>query len=487
MAEPRGVTPPGSAGKASPRQRQAPLAPRQEWLWAMMWFFNPADPGNATHVVQHALRLTGQLDVQVAERALNEIVRRHDALRITLGDVGSRPVQVVAGELALPLSVIDLSAAAGGGVPPGRHAVEERARPFDLSKGPLVRTVLLRIGPREHVLVATASHIIFDGWSARVFGQELAALYNAFLAGRPSPLPEPALQYADFAEQQLRSMAEDGASGARIAYWERRLRGAPAVLDLPTKRPRNEAREFESAHFPFELDSELTADLRALARRTRVTLFMVLLAAFTATLHRHSGQSDIVIGTVVSGRDQPRLASLIGMYANIMFLRTDLSGDPTFHELLQRVRRVTLEAFRHHDVSYERLLDRLHPGRDATRLWHPMYLFHAWFSLLDREGRPEVPEMTGLTVELPTFRSPTGVTYRIGEHGMHQVWSRQNPHLVIRSTDNGLAGMFDYNRHLFDIGTVAAMHASFQTLLERVARGGDLPLRDLFTAPRPGR
>ncbi|HEY9513105.1 MAG TPA: condensation domain-containing protein, partial [Rhodanobacter sp.] len=324
-------------------------------------------PGNPFYNVPCAMRLNFPLQTAVLERALNEIVRRHESLRTAIVTMEGQPLQRIYPALALPLTVTDLSA-----LPPvereaeaQRLAVEEARRSFDLTEAPLLRVGVLRLGAAEWVLLLTMHHIVSDGWSTGLLFEELTTLYGAFATGRRSPLPELPIQYADFAIWQREWLAGTVLE-EQVSYWRERLADVP-MLQLPTDRPRPAVQSFRGAYYRFSIPARLDAGLRALARERGVTLFMLLLAGFEVLLARYSGQDDLVVGTPIANRNRAEFEKLIGFFANTLVLRTDVSGDPPFLELLERVKQTALGAYAHQDLPFEMLVEKLHPHRDLSR------------------------------------------------------------------------------------------------------------------------
>ena len=334
-----------------------PLSFSQEALW----FLDQLAPGQPTFNVTAALRIVGQLDRPALERSVNELARRHESLRTTFGADSGSPHQLVAPDLRLTIETVDLS-----DVPPEdrqaearRLAIAELRRPFDLTRGPLARISLLRPGDAEHTVLLTMHHLITDGWSFNLAGEELMTLYQAFRQGRPSPLPIPPIQYADFARWQ-REQFESGAWTTRIERWKRRLAGVPP-LELPTDRPRPPVRRASGAQHPLVLSPELSDAVRALSRSEGVTPFMTLLAAFQLLLGRWSGQDDFAVGSPVANRTRAETERLLGYFVNMLAFRADLSGNPTVREFLARVREVSLEAFENQEIPLEVLIPALNP------------------------------------------------------------------------------------------------------------------------------
>ena len=341
----------------------APLSFAQERLW----FLDQLEPGSTVYNIPRAFRLTGRLDSAALERSLNEIMRRHEALRTTFKSVDGTPRQVVAAQLTLPLPVIDLSdrSASDRENEVHRFTAEVARRPFDLSRGPLVRTTLLRLGQEEHILLLNMHHIVSDGWSMAILFRELADLYEAYTNGKPSPLAELPIQYVDYAVWQ-RNWLKGEVLETQLSYWKKQLENI-STLNLPTDRPRPAVQTFHGARESLVLSTDLTQALKATSRKEGATLFMTLLAAFQILLHRLTGQEDIAVGSPIAGRNRSEIEGLIGFFINTLVLRTDLSGNPTFTELLARVRRDCLEAYAHQDVPFEKLLEELRPKRDLSR------------------------------------------------------------------------------------------------------------------------
>ncbi|HVS00465.1 MAG TPA: amino acid adenylation domain-containing protein, partial [Thermoanaerobaculia bacterium] len=345
------------------RHEDIPLSFAQQRLW----FIDQLEPGTPLYNIPVALRVEGPLDSGVLALCLGEIVRRHEALRTVFAAPQGSPVQVIRAPFPFELAMVDLSE-----LPESRRetlasalAGEEASRPFDLARGPLLRGLLLRLGGDDHVAALTMHHIVSDGWSMGILVREVTALYAAFTEGRPSPLPELPVQYADFAAWQ-RSWLHGEALESEIAFWRRQLAGLPPRLELPTDRPRPAAQSFRGASRPVHLPAELTRQAQILGRREGATLFMVLLAAFQALLARYSGQQDLAVGTPGAGRSRVEIEGLIGFFVNTLVLRGDLSGEPSFRGLLGRVRETTLAAHTHQDVPFERLVQELSPERNPA-------------------------------------------------------------------------------------------------------------------------
>jgi amino acid adenylation domain-containing protein len=438
-----------------PRPALLPLSSSQERLW----FLDQLEPGLTVYNQPVALRLEGELDVGALERALGELVARHEVLRSRFGIEDGQPVQLIDAPAPLALAVEDL-----GGLSAAEQeeqvsvlARSEALAPFDLARGPLVRMRLLRLGDSEHVLLATMHHIISDGWSMSVVTRELGALYEAFLAGAGSPLAPLPLQYADYAVWQRERLA-GGEAARQLGYWREQLAGAPAALELPTDRPRGLAQDFAGAQVRLRVSAEVCAGLEAVARREGATLYMVLLAAYQLVLSRWSGQEEVVVGSPVAGRTHRELEGLVGFFVNNLAMRGDLSGDPTFSELVGRVRATALAAYGHQDLPFERLVAELQPVRDPAR--HP--LFQATLTL---QNTPEVVmRLEGLTLrQLPA--EPEGSVFDLS--------------LFLAPADGGLEGMLVYAAGLFEAATAARLAEQLARVLEQAAAAPERRLSQL--------
>ncbi|HEX5725662.1 MAG TPA: amino acid adenylation domain-containing protein, partial [Longimicrobiaceae bacterium] len=340
---------------ARPDGGDAPLSFAQERLWILQRLA----PESPAYNVPSGLRIGGALDAGVLERALAEIVRRHQALRTVIVETPAGPVQrVVPVDFRLPVHDLSHLPPEAREAEAARRVAEDMALPFALEEGPLFRVTLLRLAADDHVLHLSAHHTVFDGWSAAVFGRELAALYGAFSRGLPSTLPELPVQYADYAAWQ-RGWMTDEAAERQVAYWRGRLEGAPPLLELPTSRPRPAVQGYAGGMVAGALPPDLLAGVRALARREGATPFMVLLAALDVVLSRWSGQDDVMVGTQVAGRIHAATEPLLGVFLNTLVIRAGLGGDPSFREVLARVREATVGAYAHQDVPFERVLDAL--------------------------------------------------------------------------------------------------------------------------------
>jgi amino acid adenylation domain-containing protein len=439
---------------AHPRGEALPLSYAQERLWFLEHFgVGPA------YDMPGALRLEGALDVGALDRSFGEVVRRHEVLRTRFEVVDGDPVQVIDGIDGFRLGMMDLSELGKEEreAQARRLAREDAEQPFDLARGPLFRAMLVRLAAVEHVLLVNMHHIVSDGWSLGVLVREIGALYGAYVAGRSSPLPELAVQYADYAVWQ-RGWLKDEALAQQVGYWKERLSGAPAALDLPTDRPRPSVQSFKGAVHGFELSRELTTALARLARAEGATLYMVLLAAFQVLLRRYSGQEDIVVGSPIAGRRRYELEGLIGFFVNTLALRTDLSGDPSFRELLKRVKEVALGAYAHQDLPFEKLVEVLQPVRDLSR----SPLVQVCFALQN---------MPGETLQLPGLELQW-----VGVEGLS---SKFDLSVFMFETVEGLGGHIEYATALFDASTIDRFVDHFETLLEGIVAGPDRRISEL--------
>ncbi|MBV9926801.1 MAG: amino acid adenylation domain-containing protein [Acidobacteria bacterium] len=434
-----------------------------------LWFFDRLTPGSHAYNICELLPLDSPLDREALARALNELLRRHESLRTTFAEfAGGEPVQVIAPPSPLELPLVDLSALFEdeARAESARLAAEESQRPFDLTKGPLLRTTLLRLSDEEHYLLLSVHHIVFDGWSLRVFAEELAALYEAFTRGEGSPLEELPVQYADYAVWQ-REQLEGGALDAQLDYWRRALAGAPSLLELPADRPRPSVPSFRGASRRVTLGGELTRALRELSGREGATLFMTLLAGFAALLRGYTGQSDLVVGTPVAGRTRVELEGLVGFFVNTLALRVGPRPEMTFSELLAQARRVCLDAYANQEVPFERVVSELGVRREAGH--NP--LFQVMLVLQNIPG--ETDEAGGAYDERQTERddapAPSDET------------SKFDLSLYFEERGGALDATVEYSTDLFEDSTAERMLGHLRTLLEAAAadparRLSELPL-----------
>ncbi len=423
-----------------------------------LWFLDRLEPGSSAYNVPVAVRLRGELDAPCLRRCLEEVVRRHEVLRSRFRETGEGPVQEPCPPPSLALPLLDLSATAElrREELARRVARQEGRRPFDLGRAPLLRAVLLRLGPADHVLLVTLHHVVTDGWSMSILTRELTALYSAFGAGEPSPLPELPIQYADFARWQRRRLSGE-ALEAEVETWTERLAGTPA-LELPTDRPRPRVLGNRGAARDFSLGAPLSRGLLDLAAERGVTPFALLMAAFQVLLHRYSGQEDLAVGTPVAGRQRSELEDLIGFFVNTLVLRADLRGDPAFADVLEETRQRALEAFAHQEVPFESLVEALEPERRMGRT--PLFQVIFAFQNAPR-GRLALGE-----VELAPFQVG-GTTAKF------------DLTLAMAEGRRGLTGALEYRTELFDASTVERMLGHWRTLLAGVVESPGFRLSEL--------
>ena len=444
------------------RAKDLPLSFSQQRLW----FLDQYEPGSSVYNIPSAVRFTQALDVSALEQSLQELVNRHEALRTTFSMVEGEAVQVIAPTLKLALPVVDLSETPEAEREEQAHrlAQEEARRPFDLSRGPLFRARLLQLGKEDHVLSMTLHHIVSDGWSMGVMYHELSVLYQAFSNSQPSPLPDLPIQYADYAVWQ-REWLKGEELERQISYWKKQLEEI-SPLQLPTDRPRPPVQTHRGAWQSLSLSQELTGKLKSLSRKEGVTLYMALLAAFQTLLHRYSGQDDIVVGSPIAGRNRSEIEGMIGFFVNTLALRSNLSGNPTFKQLLARVKEVALGAYAHQELPFEKLVEELHPERDLS--YSP--LFQVMFILQNTS-------VTGLKLGGIAV-SPM----RIGGET-----AKFDLTLSLSEGAEGLRGSVEYSTDLFHDATITRMLGHLQVLLEGIVADPDRLICDLPILTEPER
>ena len=424
-----------------------------------LWFLDQFNPGSHAYNLLFPLRLAGDLDPAALAAALSEIVRRHEVLRTTYTAGERDPWQVVQPAAALPLPLVDLAAlpAESREQESSRLAAADAARPFDLRAGPVFRAALVRLAAAEHVLLAGVHHIAFDGWSVGILLAELAALYGAGAAGRPSPLPEPPWQYADFAAWQ-RSTLSGEVLAEQTGFWRRALEGAPDFLELPADHPRPPVQSLRGGTLARALGPGTTADLRRLGRERGLSLFMLLLAGFQALLQRYTGAGDLVVGSPIAGRHRAETEELIGFFVNTLALRSDLAGNPSFGELLARVRESCLAAYAHQDLPFEILVEELRPGRDLSR----SPLVQVVLVLQNAERETPQPQGLRLTLLEADVRS-----------------AKFDLTLGVTEADDDLALSFEYATDLFEPATVERMAGHLRGFLTAAAADPERRLAEL--------
>jgi amino acid adenylation domain-containing protein len=441
------IQPRSSAGKP-------PMSFGQERLW----FLDRLYPGNPAYNISHAFQLDGTLDEASLRCSLAELARRHESLRTSFAVEGDEPVQIIRAPGAAPFEQMDLT-----GIPMEHRETEafenmsaEAARSFDLVHEPLWRVTLQKLEPNRHLLLLVIHHIVSDAWSMDVFCRELFALYEALSSGQPAPLAELPIQYADFALWQRRSVSGDFLT-KQLNYWREQLKDLP-TLEMPTDRSRPATQIFAGAIHRFELPPNIVGMLKSLSREEGATLFMTLLAAFQVLLQRYTGQDDVVVGSPIAGRTRAEVEGLIGFFVNMLVLRTNASGDPTFREFLGRARKVSLEAYTHQDIPFEKLVAELQPQRDPSR--NP--LFQVVFALQNASHLP-------LSLK----------RLKVTEVQLNKPRIRFDLEILLEEADNSLSGHFVYNTALFEVDTISRMAAHFQILLESIAENPDQRLSQL--------
>jgi amino acid adenylation domain-containing protein len=446
----------GASSSLAPIERVSRAEPLPlSFAQQRLWFLDRLAPGSPLYNIPVAVELAGRLDRPALEAAFGEVVRRHEALRTTFRETAGGPVQEIAESIDFALPLVEVHS------PQEEHrlSAEEARRPFDLQRGPLLRAVLLRSSPERHVLLLTLHHIVSDGWSMGVLVRELGALYAAFLAGRPSPLPELAVQYADFAAWQRRHLSGELLE-AELAWWRGQLAGMPTALDLPADHPRPAVRSLRGASHAFAIPEEGLAALAGLSRRQGATLFMTLLAGLSVLLHRSTGEEDLGVGTPIAGRTRTETEPLIGLFVNTLVLRIGLSGDPELAELLGRIRETTLSAYAHQEVPFERLVEEVAPERDLSRT--PLVQV-----MLVLQNAPLGP------LKLP------GLALAVSERTTET--AKLDLACTLTETDRGLAGTIEYSRDLFEAPAIERMAGHLTRLLAGAAadprrRLSELPL-----------
>ena len=438
-------------------QGPAPLSFAQERLW----FLDQLTPGLAAYNIPVAVHIKGPLRVEALSQSLDAIVRRHESLRTTFSILDDQPVQVIAPPFPLPLALSDLRPLAPGAREheAARLTTQEAEQPFDLARGPLLRAHLLQLDDQEFRLLLTMHHVVSDGWSMGLLYREMAHLYHAFASGKPAPLGELAVQYADFAAWQ-RAWLEEEAQQGHLAYWKQQLGDAPVSLNLPTDWPRPEVQTFAGAVESLVLPVSLTTALKSLSARGDVTLFMTLLAAWQTLLWRYTGQDDICVGTFIAGRNHAEIEGLIGFFINNLALRTNLAGNPRFMQLLERVRKVTLDAYAHQDVPFERILQELgwKHNPQITPLFQVMLIL---------QNMPEpLLEIPGLVIR---------------EDGEWSTRANFDLSLWVAEAQDQIHMDLQYNTDVFSSPTIQRMlkhlHALLQGIVDHpLQRLGDLPL-----------
>ncbi len=444
--------------EAAGRDGQIELSFAQQRLW----FLDQLEPGSSTYNMPSAVRLSGELNKGALEQSFTEIIRRHESLRTTFATVDGQPVQVISEPRPVIIPVEDLTELdEEDRQAQARSLVTQQAQtPFNLAQGPLIRINLLRLAEDEHVLVVVMHHIISDGWSIGVLIRELTALYEAYCAGEPSPLPELGLQYADYAMWQ-REYLQGSVLEQELGYWRKQLEGAPSVLELPTDHPRPPVQTFRGSSRAITLTEELTRGVREMSRREGVTLFMALLGGFQALMMRYSGQEEIVVGTPIAGRSRVETEGMIGLFVNMLVMRTEVRGRESVGELMRRVKEVAIGGYAHQEVPFERLVEEMKPERSLSH--SPIFQV---MMVLQNTPRESV-ELAGLRM--------SGVN---GEAGEGQ---RVKFDLTLTMLEMGerIVAVMGYNRELFEGATIERMLRHYEKLLEGMVREPEQGIREI--------
>ncbi|BAY66403.1 amino acid adenylation [Calothrix brevissima NIES-22] len=424
-----------------------------------LWFLDQLQPGNTVYNISQAIHLKGSLNITALEQSFREIINRHAALRTTFTTVDGRPVQIISSVADFTMPVVDLTdlAANQQQLQVQKLATQEAQHSFDLVKGPLLRVKLLKLSEAEHILLFVIHHIVADAKSCAIIIREIAILYEAFSQGEPSPLPELSLQYSDFAHWQ-RQWLQGKVLETQLAYWKQQLAGLPPVLNLPTDKSIPKVTSLAGANISFMLTPNLSQMLKKFSLEAGVTLFMTLLAAFQTLLYRYSHQEDFAVGTAIANRKSSETESLIGFFVNTLVLRANLAGNPSFVELLNRVREVALAAYAHQDLPFEKLVEELQPERHLSHnpLFQVMFvLWNAPMPDLQLEDLSLVPLDVESTV------------------------SRVDLTLAVADKPEGLQASFEYKTDLFDAATINRMVEHFQRLLESIVANPHQQLTDV--------
>ena len=425
-----------------PRTGKLPLSFAQSRLW----FLEQLSPGGSTYNVPRPLELKGVLNLEALQQAVTALIQRHEPLRTTFQTRDDEPVQVIAPEPATGLEVVDQSRQDRPMDAIAASVQASATAPFNLAEGPLFRATLYRAADDHHVLLLNAHHIITDGWSGGILVRELSALYAAFNEGRPSPLPPLPVQYADYAAWQHQQLSGENLEKQKT-YWQQHLAGAPGLLEIPTDKPRPAKMGYAGATFEFGVSRELTARLNDSARAHKVTLYMLLQAAYAVLLHHYSGMDDILVGTPTAGRNREEIEPLIGFLVNTQIVRNNLSGDPAFSQLLERVRAVVLESAEYRDIPFEWVVDAVQPERSMSHA----PLVQAVFSL-QNTPRAEI-DLPGLTIK---------------RFGYEQVSAKFDLNLAMGELNGRLGGAVEYNTDIFTEQTIANMARHFVNILKAV-------------------
>jgi len=446
----------------------APLSFAQEHLW----FMEQMEPGHPRYHLPGAVRLFGPLDPAALERALNDSIRRHESLRTVIPSLDGGPVQQVLPDLHVPVPVVEVPVVPGEDreATLDRMVREEGARPFDLERGPLIRAVLFRLAEREHVFLQVVHHIVSDGWSQGLFSREISALYEHYALGAPAPvLVDAPVRYRDFAVWQREYLAGSGAFRRDLEYWRARLADAPP-LEVPTDRPRPPVQSGSGAMYRFAFPDGLPEAARALARDTGVTLHMLLVATLNATLLHYTGQEDQVVGSLLGGRGRPETERVIGYFVNLTALRVDLSGSPSFRELLRRVRDAVLDSDAHQDLPFARIVHEVGAQGDLSR--HPVFQVMVFVHNFVRHTVPLPGEDDDVLRSVPMYADTQVGLVDTGT-------AKFDMSLAFHDLPGSLTGLVEYSDDLFDRETIVRMVGHYLRVLEQVAADPDAPVHTL--------
>ena len=447
-----------SSGERITRREETGPAPLS-FAQRRLWFFDQFEPDNPAYNLLNTILLQGPLDTVALERAFSEVIRRHEALRTTFDVKEGEPVQIIAPPEPLRLHVVDITHLPDTERESAVQNLIKQQTSFDLKRGPLLRITLVRLSDREHVLLLGMHHIVSDAWSMGVFIGEVVTLYEGYVAGREVALPALPIQYADFAAWQ-RQWLQGDVLEEQFGYWRQQLGGTLPVLELPTDRPRPALQTYNGSSLSFSLSPALSESLKSLCKTEGVTLFMALLAAFKVLLYRYTGQEDLIVGSPIANRHRRELESLIGFFVNTLAMRTDLSGNPTFRELLKRVRETALGAYAHQDLPFEYLVEQLQPNRDLS---HSPLVQVVLVLQNTPEQELELPNLVVTPLESQADTAKFDLSLYFDDPGSE------------------LEGTFEFNTDLFDRDTIGRMAQHLQTLLEAIvldpsARIAELPL-----------
>jgi len=453
--------------KPVPRDGDLPLSFAQRRLW----FMDQLEPGSAFYNSPCVMRLNGKLDVEALERGVTEICRRHEVLRTVYPMINGQPVQVIEPAQPLHIPITDLSTLSHE-VREGealRLTVEEARQPFDLAHGPVIRVGLLRLGEEDHIIHFMMHHITCDAWSLGVMIREISVLYEAFVKGESSPLPEITIQYADYAHWQ-QNWLQGEVLQSELQYWKKQLSGTLPVLMLPTERSRPAVPTYEGARYTFKLPAELSEAVKQLSLRESVTPFIAMLAAFKLLLYRYTKLEDVIVGTAHANRNHTDTENLIGFFINMLVMRTDLSGHPSFRELLHRVREVALDAYKHQDMPFEKIVEEMQIKRDAGIT----PIFQVAFGVENaRQAAYSIQSSESLNLRGLTM-SPVSFDLEVVRYDL-TLW--------VKEGRDGLYGWWNYKTSLFDLAAIKRIQGHFVTLLHSVIEQPDAKLDalEMFT------